>query len=289
MKTYLQRIPLALLIAGVLFITSCKDNDADPELPTLALETQSIQGKAGESISVNVNYTTPEGFQELTIEKKLDGESQSSESITQAGSGSYTFEYTLQEDDSEGILTFTFTVFDKAEANASKDLVVEVELTEQQMMTRYDWLLSEEIRENTGENDISEAYTDDVYRFHEDGTYDKSIGEKADDFSDAWFNHCYWNLDDDGVLIMTRTGAFVEDVRDTLYVQSITTEELEAEVIYRGLDVFNTGEEEVPYEPVETYTKVFVSQPKGANFDPYGPGSEDDAGPAGSCIEVTFD
>lgn len=287
MKTYLHKIPFVLAIFGILFVSSCKD-DSDPELPTITLETELVQGKAGETINVGVTYTTPEGFEQLTIEKNLDGQVLDTQTITEDGSGSYEFEYELQVDDSEGILSFTFTIHDQAEAFASKDLVVEVELTQEQIMTRYDWLLSEEIRQLTGENDITDAYTDDVYRFHTDGTYDKSIGEKADDFGDAWFNYCYYNLDDMNVLIMTRTGAFGEDVRDTLYVESLTRDELKAEVTYYGLDAFNTGEENVPYESVEQYTKIFVAQPKGGNFDPYGPGSEDDAGPAGMCNEVTF-
>lgn len=287
MKTYLHKIPFVLAIFGILFVSSCKD-DSDPELPTITLETELVQGKAGETINVGVTYTTPEGFEQLTIEKNLDGQVLDTQTITEDGSGSYEFEYELQVDDSEGILSFTFTIYDQAEAFASKDLVVEVELTQEQIMTRYDWLLSEEIRQLTGENDITDAYTDDVYRFHTDGTYDKSIGEKADDFGDAWFNYCYYNLDDMNVLIMTRTGAFGEDVRDTLYVESLTRDELKAEVTYYGLDAFNTGEENVPYESVEQYTKIFVAQPKGGNFDPYGPGSEDDAGPAGMCNEVTF-
>lgn len=287
MKTYLHKIPLVLAIFGILFVSSCKD-DSDPELPTITLETELVQGKAGETINVGVTYTTPEGFEQLTIEKNLDGQVLDTQTITEDGSGSYEFEYELQVDDSEGILSFTFTIYDQAEAFASKDLVVEVELTQEQLMTRYDWLLSEEIRQLTGENDITDAYTDDVYRFHTDGTYDKSIGEKADDFGDAWFNYCYYNLDDMSVLIMTKTGAFGEDVRDTLYVESLTRDELKAEVTYYGLDAFNTGEENVPYESVEQYTKIFIAQPKGGNFDPYGPGSEDDAGPAGMCNEVTF-
>ncbi|WP_234572648.1 hypothetical protein [Rhodohalobacter sp. 614A] len=286
MNNYLPKLSIVTVLLGIFFY-SCS-SDSSPELPTITLDAQSVEAKAGDMISIGVNYTTPEGFDHLMIEKKLDGDVLDTENITNEGGGTYQFEYEVLVEDSEGILSFTFTIFDETDASASKDLVVAVELTKEQLLTNYDWLLSEEIRQKTGENDISEAYTDDVYRFHADGSYDKSIGEKQDDFGDAWYNHCYWNLDDQDVLIMTRTGAFGEDVRDTLYVNSVDTEELRADVIYYGLDAFNTGTEDVPYESQEEYVKVFVAQPKGNNFDPYKPGSADDAGPAGSCLDVEF-
>lgn len=288
MNNYIKKITLVLAIIGAISITSCKD-DSSPEAPTLTLESELVQLKAGESVSVVVSYTTPEGFDRLVIDKKIDGATVNTQTVTQDGSGSYTFEYLVLVDDSDGILSFTFTVFDKDEMSASKDLIVEVELTKEQLLTKYDWLLSEEIRKKTGENDITDAYTDDIYRFNENGSYEKSIGDKADSFNDLWYNYCFWNLDDQDVLIMTKTGAFGEDVRDTLYVTSITSDKLEADVVYYGLDIFNTGSEDVPYEAREEYTKVFASRPKGENFDPYGPGSDNDGGPAGMCNDVTFE
>ena len=287
MMKNLKRLPL-IIVVGLLFVSSCKDGDNKPELPTISLAQESLQSKAGESISVSVSYTTPEGFDRLEVEKKIDGVVKETKTINEDGSGSYNFEYDILVDDSDGILSFTFTVHDKAEASASKDLVVEVELTSKQLLNKYNWLLYQEIRKKTGDNEINDAYTDDIYRFNNDGSYDKSMGEKKDAFGDAWFNYCYWNIDDKDVLIMSRTGAFGEDVRDTLYITTLSSDELKADVIYYGLDVFNTGEEATPYEETEEFTKIFSAQPKGANFDPYGPGSDDDAGPAGSCNEVTF-
>lgn len=289
MMKYLKRLPILAAAVGFLFFTSCKDGNNKPKLPTISLDTESVQSKAGESIAVGVTYTAPEGFDRLEIEKKIDGDTKDTQTLNEDGSGSYNFEYDISVDDSDGILSFTFTIYDQAEASASKDLVVEVELTKKQLLNKFDWLLSDEIRKKTGKSDITDAYTDDVYRFHEDGSYDKSIGEKKDDFGDDWFNYCYWNLDDQDVLIMTKTGAFGEDVRDTLYITTINADELKADVTYYGLDAFNTGEEDVAYESEEEYEKIFSAQPKGANFDPYGPGSEDDAGPAGTCNDVTFE
>lgn len=276
-----------MLLVGTIMFAAC-NNDSDPVAPTIDLESTTIAAQAGESISVEVSVNAPEGFDRLEIEKQIDGQTIETETVNELNNNTLQFEYTVLVEDSDGILTFVFTVFDNAELSASVDLIVEVELTPTQVLLRYDWLLSEEIRQRTNENDVADAYTDDVYRFYESGEYDKSIGDKADDFGDAWFNHCFWNLDDDNVLIMTRTGAFGEDVRDTLNVTTLNSDEMRADVTYYGLDAFNTGSEDVPYESVEQYEKVFTAQPRSNNFDPYGPGADNDAGPAGTCNQVSF-
>jgi len=288
MNSYITKtlLVVALIVTGSFVFTSCSD-DASPVAPTISLDQETIQGMAGETISVVVTYSTPEGFGKLVIEKKIDSNVSDTQTISENGSGSYQFDYEILVEDSDGILSFTFTIHDETDMTASRDLVVDVEITNEQKLNRYNWLLSDEIRKKTGESDITDAYTDDVYRFNEDGTYDVDLGEKVDDFGDHWFNRCYWNLSDDDVLILTRTGVFGEDVRDTLYVNTLTIDELRADVTYYGLDAFNTGEEAVPYEPEEEYEKVFVSVPKGAGFNPYGTHYDDD-GPAGFCNDVDF-
>lgn len=282
---------LALTLFSVSVLISCGDDEDPVEDPTISLDKATVSAKAEESISAVVTYSAPEGFDNLTIYKKLNDAVVDSTVVSTDNGGTYNFDYTLLVEDADGILTFTFTVTDALGATATTDLVVQVELTTEQILVRYDWKLTEENRVATGENDINDAYTDDVYRFNEDGTYAKSIGEKADDFNDLWYNYCFWDFDEEtSRLIMTRTGAFLEDARDTLYVTSISETELEAEVTYYGLDVFNTGEEEVPYEAEEDFVKVFSAQAKGSTFDPYMPGPEDDAtGPANACNEVDFE
>jgi hypothetical protein len=94
----------------------------------------------------------------------------------------------------------------------------------------------------TGTNEISDVYTDDVYRFQcENGTYNKSIGAKVDDFSDIWFNYCYYDLNGTTLkLLMSRTGAFGEKVTDTLRITIINNEtQLRADVTYYDLNVLD--------------------------------------------------
>jgi hypothetical protein len=141
-------------------------------------------------------------------------------------------------------------------------------------------------------NDITEAYTDDVYRFNADGTYNKSIGAMKDGFSDDWYNYCYYDLNDNTLrLMMSRTGAFGEKVTDTLDITIIDKTKMYSDINYYGLDVFNTEGMANPYDPVEAYEKRMVAVAKVSSFDPYEPGNveNDDAGPAGYCEVVVFE
>ncbi|MCG8308889.1 MAG: hypothetical protein MI975_15955 [Cytophagales bacterium] len=279
---------LAAIIGALTFMYSCSEDD--PAEPTISLSETQITAKAGETIKVTVTMTAEAGFNKLIVTKLWDGSAQNTDEITNITGNSYEFEYEVLVDDADYILSFNFKVVDKDGREAQAELVVEVELTMTQLLLKYDWLLADEVRVKTGESDISDPYTDDVYRFHADGSYDKSIGDKADSFSDLWFNYCYWNLNEEtGMLIMTRTGAFLEDVRDTVNITKIDAEVMEGDVIYRGLDAFNTGGEAVPYEPVEEYVKKFAAQAKGSNFDPYMPGpDDDDTGPAKACNDIDW-
>lgn len=275
------------LFAAMFIVTSC-DEDDDKNPPVITLSEELINAKAGEEISVNVTVVAEAGLEKVVVTALHDGVPfGTSQEFTEL---TFTFTYTVSEDDVDPILSFQFTAIDNDGQETSIDLVVDVELTMTQKLLKYDWLLSEEIRELTNENDISDVYTDDVYRFYEDGSYDKSIGAKVDAFSDLWYNYCYWNLDEtNSRLILSRTGAFLEDVRDTIMITAIDHEELRGDVVYYGLDAFNTGTEAVPYEPVENYEKVFYSTPRSNDFDPYQPGADDDAGPAGTCNDVTWE
>ena len=274
------------LFAAMLISTSCDDDDSN-EL-TITLSEELIAATAGEEISVDVVVEPGSDLNKVVVTTLHDGTPFGTpEEFTNS---TFTYTYTVSEEDADYILSIRFTAIDNGGQEVSKDVVVDLDLSVEQLLLKYDWNLAEEIREETDKNDISDVYTDDIYRFYEDGTYDKSIGTKVDDFSDVWFNYCYWNFNDaDSMLILTRTGALQEDVRDTIMVTSINHEELRGDVTYYGLDVFNTGNEDVPYKPVENYEKIFYSVARGDDFDPYQPGSDDDAGPAGTCIDVSWD
>ena len=273
-----------ILFASAIFVSSCKKEYA---LPVISLSDELIEVNAGETITVSVTVDAEAGLDKVVVTKLHDGTAVGS--AQEFTADSFDFTYTVTEDDVDPILSFNFKAIDTEGQEGEKELVVDVALTMTQLLLKYDWLLTSEIRELTGENDISEVYTDDIYRFHADGSYDKSIGAMVDDFSDLWFNYCYWNLDEENsILYLSRTGAFLEDVRDTIMINTIDHSVLEGTVVYYGLDVFNTGEEEVPYEAVENYEKGFSAVAKSENFDPYQAGADDDGGPAGVCNEIEW-
>lgn len=280
---------LVALIASMSIVSSCGGDD-DPALPGLTLTEVVSTGKAGDVVSISVAITTDVAFESLVITKLYDGVSQGTDTYDELPANEFTYEYTILEADAEQILSFNFLLKDAAGQEVSRDWVITVQLNAEQLLLKYDWRLSDEIRGKTSESDINEAYTDDVYRFNEDGTYQKSNGGTEDDFNDSWFNYCFYDINNTTLrLLMSRTGAFEEDEVDTVNITLIDDSEIVADVTYYGLDEFNEGGEEVPYEAVEEYVKKFVSVAKTSSFDPYGSGSEDDDGPGAACIEQDFD
>ena len=278
------------LLACVGIVMSCGDDDDAPGLPGLELTEILSTGMAGDVVSITVSVTTDAAFESLVVTKLYDGVAQGTQTFEELAENEFTYQYTIIEDDADQILSFNFLLTDAIGQEVSRDWVITVELTAMQLLLKYDWRLNDEIRQLTNMSDINSVYSDDVYRFNEDGTYHKNNGGTLDDFNDSWFNYCFYDLDNTTlVLQMSRTGAFGEDEVDVLNITTIDDTQLLADVTYLGLDEFNTGNEEVPYESSEEYEKQFVAVAKTGDFDPYGPGAEDDAGPANmDCIEQDF-
>jgi len=283
MKKFLLISMSAGILAMAAFLSSCDGDEESFDAPTLSLSETAITASPGEEVTVDIDAATDGGFKNLVVKKLWDGTAQDEETFTTLPSE---YSYTVTEEDADHILTLNFTVTDNQGKTASKDVVITVELTPRQILLKYNWKLTEEIRKKTNENDIADAYTDDVYRFNADGTYNKSIGEKKDDFNDIWYNYCYYDLNENTMrLLMSRTGAFAEEVTDTLDITILDETKLHADVTYYGLDVFDET-----YDPVEEYEKRLVAVPKVGTFDPYLPGATDDAtGPANMCAEVEFE
>ncbi len=283
MKKYILTSLLAVALAGG-FLASCSDDEGDGA-PSISLSQTAATASAGDEVAVTITTKTPAGFKSLVVTKMWDGNPVAGgEEIFDAEQDEYV--YTVVEEDADHVVTINFKVIDDNNKSASKDLVITIELTARQLLLKYNWRLSEEIWLAEGTDEISDVYTDDDYRFNADGTYNKSIGAKVDDFSDLWYNYCYYDLNDNTLkLLMSRTGAFGEEVTDTLRITLINNEKLEADITYYDLNVLDDK-----YEAVEEFKKKFVAIQKVASFDPYLAGAADDtSGPAGSCADVDFE
>ncbi len=290
MEKIISTLTLSILFSGLVFVSCSEDDFA---APSIDLSETLLDAKAEEAITITASYTAEAGVESITITKYWDGAVQGTPEVKLdlQSSGSIDFQYTVLVDDADHVLKFNFTILDNKGQIAQKELVLNVELSSRQLLLKYDWLLTDEVRAKTGESDIQDHYTDDVYRFNADGTYQKSIGEMADDFNDVWYKHCTWDFNDETrVLKLHRTGAFGGDAYDVMTITIINHNEIESDVTYLGLDTFNTGEEAVPYEAEEAYVKKFSAQAKGSSFDPYAPGADDDAeGPSDTpCNAADF-
>ncbi|MFT6866257.1 MAG: hypothetical protein ACJA08_001086 [Cyclobacteriaceae bacterium] len=287
---YLAALSLTVLLGSVVFFTSCSDDESfnDPEI---SLSSTATTAAPGQEVTVTVTAIIDATFESIVVTKLWDGNSEGTETITTLTSDTFTYSYTVLGEDAEHILSFNFLITDSEGKSASVDWIITVELTPGQLLLKYNWRLSAEIRQKTNTDDINSAYSDDVYSFNEDGTYAKNNADTKDDFNDSWYNYCFYDLNETTLrLLMSRTGAFGEDNVDTLNITTISDSQLIADVTYYGLDALNTGNETTPYEAVEEFEKQFSAVAKTASFDPYGSGTEDDAGPAGmDCIPQTFD
>jgi len=282
MKKVLLRFLSLGLIATVGFISSCSDDD--PAAPTISLSVTEVTAAPGDDVSVTITAVAEAGIRDLVVTKKWDGATEDTETFTTIPNP---YVYTVTDEDADHITVLNFTLTDKEGKTAQKELVITVELTARQLLLKYNWRLDQELwKANNNSNEISDVYNDDVYRFNDDGTYDKSIGAKVDDFSDLWYNYCYYDLNDNTLkLLMSRTGAFAEEVTDTLRITVINETQLKADVTYYDLDQLDPK-----YDAVEEFLKVFVAVPKTDSFDPYQNGPEDDeTGPANMCADVEFE
>lgn len=289
-RKYLAALTLIGLLSSVVFLMSCSDDESfnDPEI---SLSSNSTTAAPGEEISVTVTAITDATFESIVVTKLWDSNPEDTETITTLSSDTFTYSYTVLNEDADHILTINFLITDSEGKTASVDWIITVELTPGQLLLKYNWRLSAEIRQKTNQDDINSVYADDVYSFNADGTYAKNNNDTKDDFGDSWYNYCFYDFNETSMrLLMSRTGAFGEDEVDTLNVTSISDAQLIADVTYYGLDQLNTGSETTPYEAVEEFEKQFSAVAKTGTFDPYGSGAEDDAGPAGmECIAKTFD
>ncbi|TRX59603.1 hypothetical protein FNH22_10685 [Fulvivirga sp. M361] len=297
-KFYLLLIFTGML-AGVGCLTSCGDDDETFLDPTLSLSETAVTAAPGEDITITATVTTDAAFKSLVVTKLWDGASQGTENFDKPTGNELQYTYTIIDDDADHVLSLNFTVTDDLGRTASVDVVITVELTPLQILLKYDWRLNDEIRARTNASDINDLYNDDVYRFNENGTYQKSIGAKADNFRDLITNYCFYDLNETTMrLLMSTSENFLgTDAVDTLDIIVLDDTKLHADVTYYGLDEFNEEGEEVPYLPIEDYEKQFVAVAKTDSFDPYNAGNEvtneetgatDDDGP-GVCRDVVLE
>jgi hypothetical protein len=283
MKKYFLTAFSLILLACAVVLSACSDDESF-DAPKLELSETNVTASSGDEVTVDINTTVDGGFKTLVVTKLWDGAPQGTPETFTTAITSYTYE--VIDADADHVVTINFKLTDNKNKTVEKELVIAIELTPLQILLKYNWRLSDEFRKKTNTSDIDDVYTDDVYRFNADGTYNKSIGAKVDDFSDIWFNYCYYDLNQNTMkLLMSRTGAFGEKVTDTLRIVLLDQTKLNADVTYYGLDVFDPT-----YDPAEEYQKRFVAVAKTSNFDPYQAGATDDTtGPAGYCEDVEFE
>lgn len=286
MKRYLHACLSVGVFTAVAFLASCSD-DEGTEKPDISLSETSVTASSGDEVTVTLDISTDAGFESLVVTKLWDGQSQNVETFDTPQS-SYT--YTVVDDDADHVLTLNFTVTDSKGRTAQQELVITIELSARQILLKYDWRHNEEIREKTSENEIQDYYTDDVYRFNADGTWQKSIGSKSDGWGDELSTYCYYNLNNNTLrLLLSQTTYDSKTWAKITYVDTLDVTQIDETKLYADVKLYGLDELDATYDPVEVYERRFVAVARASSFDPYKPGSSDDTTgpkPEDSCEDI---
>ena len=264
---------LAILFSCVLTLSiiSCDDDDNDPDT-TIAIDKTTVSLKTGEVLELKITVDAGVGLEKLTIYKLMDDvvkETTNAEFTEEDGKYVYDFAYLIKPEDVDGILKFKFEAVDKNERTIPAELVVEVELSSEDILKKFDWKMSSEIRKDTDEEIIEQQNkSDNIHRFGEDYSYNIDYGAKNGNL-DGLSYFCSWKLNEaKDSLFVTRldidwsTFLFSVEKIEKYKIESLDKETLKI-LITEDMTGF-TG-----YNGETTFLQTFAAMPQTEDFVPY--------------------
>jgi hypothetical protein len=265
MKTTMPITRIIVFLFLLAFVSSCSEEEETPD-PSIVLDQTEMSAKTGDSIEVTASVENMEQLGRVVVEKHWDGspvEGFSTEfPASQISDGSFTYTAELVEEDADHVVLFAFKVFDKNDNQVDrKDLVVEIELSRRDLLTKYDWLHTEDIETSTGEAGLADSRKDDLWRFREDSTWTIDFGQNNHEL-DGLRQYCAWKIDasnPDSVKLITTYYGFLatEPTQEVYKIDRLNKNEL-----YISRD-FDFGGE------VENVQRQFAAQPQSGDFVPY--------------------
>ena len=219
-----------LLLSGLVFISSCKDDEPDPDAPTITLSAASFSGKTGEMATTTATVTAPGGLASFTVTKflGLDADPSFGTSGTMAVTSPYTLNYDLAGEGLDTPVRFAFAAEDDNGKTASVDFVVTTEASVEYLLTNFNWQwkskLGKCLESEPETEQIVECETDNVFTFNADGTMSIDYGAQTGsgggtcDF-DGVVPETSWELNaDESALTITKINAFdPNDIRMEVY------------------------------------------------------------------------
>ena len=255
-----------LAFVFLLAVIACNQDDEDAT-PSLTLSQTEMSAKTGDTIQVTANIDNVDQLASVVVEKHWDGspvEGYSTEfPAEQITDGSITYTTQLVEEDAEHVVLFAFKALDQDGNEVDRqDLVVEIELSRRDLLTKYDWLHTEDIETSSGEAGLADSRKDDVFRFRDDSTWTIDYGQVNHEL-DGLRQFCSWKIDasnpDSVKFIWTYFGFLAtEPTTEVFKVDRLNENEF---YISRDFD-FGGGD-------IQNVQMQFAAQPQSSDFVPY--------------------
>jgi hypothetical protein len=258
-------ITKTFVFLSLLALVACSEEEENAK-PSIVLDQTEITAKTGDTIEVTASVENTGQLGKVVVEKHWDGnpvEGSATEfPAEQISEGTLTYTATLVEEDAEHVVLFAFKAFDTNDNQVDRqDLVVEIELSRRDLLTKYDWLHTEDIETSTGEAGLAESRKDDVFRFRDDSTWTIDFGQNNHEL-DGLQQYCAWKIDasnpDSVKFIRTYFGFLAtEPTKEVFKIDRLNKNEF-----YISRDFTFSGE-------VENIQLQFSAQPKSDDFVPY--------------------
>ncbi|WP_143962797.1 hypothetical protein [Litoribacter populi] len=225
----------------------------------------SYRVESGNEVNLTVNLQSAVPLTNLVITKTVnnavDADYGTGGSTTVDLSGnesSHAFNYTPEVDDVDQLVGFNFRGTNSTGATEEIDLILVVNMSPIDNLTRRRWLLTSVFHVNEDEEGINDCEKDNSMLLNEDGSIDIDYGDVACDF-DGFTEYTEWYItEEDGVQYFTREGYGIFDpetvIVDTYMIVELTTEEIQ---LQQTMDLSDFGE-----STEETFIFTYVATPR---------------------------
>ena len=263
-RNYLILAFIATIAIGFSFaFNSCKKEKIET---TIAIDKSSTSNlNIGETATATITIVSEQisSFKYYKVVDEVKGDAVDVKAdLTQNGSTyTYNFSYVLQEFDDLGTLGFEFEVIDNSQVKKTTALVVNMNLSIQSMLVKYDWKVTASTDPVWGDV-LSAADAAIIYRFHTDGTYDEDLSAQ---YAEDSHHFCYW--------VYKETPSNGDTISIMRLVRRLKSGDTAVDEYY-DYKIIAAGESEMSmYWEIPVWglkiTNTFTSRPKGA-FQPYG-------------------
>lgn len=174
-----------LVIASLIFISSCKEDDPIPPVaPVISIDPATFTGAPGETVNATVTGELDGAFVGMTITKyngtDIDTDYGTDGSMEVSTPLPYSFSFTLGPEGLDGTaVRFAFVVTDANELTDETNLIITTEATNTQLLTFFNWQFNSLLWQDTPDTwaeGIEDCERDNILTFNADGTMSYDYG-----------------------------------------------------------------------------------------------------------------